>query len=176
MTASPVVRSLLHLLRPGLDQAHRAKNTDPSGNPASPEVAAQQHLPNCRVVQLSSRVEIHPIKTRSKKQETAVTQSPGSIEASSEVRPEEGPSGRNVPRLPNRDLPSGHGSSRILDQHHQLRPRRLPGEHGRWPGFGPYGGYSEYLPAPAKYLIKIDKRFNIRLEELAPLTDAGLTP
>jgi len=48
--------------------------------------------------------------------------------------------------------------------------------HGRWPGFGPYGGYSDYLPVPEKYLIKIDKRFNLRPEELAPLTDAGLTP
>ena len=48
--------------------------------------------------------------------------------------------------------------------------------HGRWPGFGPYGGYAEYLPVPAKYLIKVDKRFNLKAEELAPLTDAGLTP
>ncbi|KTD07734.1 NAD(P)-dependent alcohol dehydrogenase [Legionella jamestowniensis] len=46
--------------------------------------------------------------------------------------------------------------------------------HGRWPGFGPYGGYSEFVPVPAKYLIKVDKR--LRAEELAPLTDAGLTP
>lgn len=49
-------------------------------------------------------------------------------------------------------------------------------EHGRWPGFGPHGGYAEYLPVPAKYLIKVDKRFNLKAEELAPLTDAGLTP
>jgi alcohol dehydrogenase, propanol-preferring len=48
--------------------------------------------------------------------------------------------------------------------------------HGRWPGFGPYGGYSEYLPVPYKYLIKVDKRFNLKAEELAPLTDAGVTP
>lgn len=48
--------------------------------------------------------------------------------------------------------------------------------HGRWPGFGPYGGYSEYLPVPARYLIRVDKRFNLKAEELAPLTDAGLTP
>ncbi len=46
--------------------------------------------------------------------------------------------------------------------------------HGRWPGFGPYGGYSEFLPVPARYLIKVDKR--LKAEELAPLTDAGLTP
>jgi propanol-preferring alcohol dehydrogenase len=48
--------------------------------------------------------------------------------------------------------------------------------HGAWPGFGPYGGYSEYLPVPPRYLIKVDKRFNMKAEELAPLTDAGLTP
>jgi alcohol dehydrogenase, propanol-preferring len=46
--------------------------------------------------------------------------------------------------------------------------------HGQWPGFGPYGGYSEFVPVPAKYLIKVDKR--LKPEELAPLTDAGLTP
>lgn len=48
--------------------------------------------------------------------------------------------------------------------------------HGRWPGFGPHGGYSEYVPVPAEYLIKVDKRFNLKAEQLAPLTDAGLTP
>ncbi|MDX2251240.1 MAG: NAD(P)-dependent alcohol dehydrogenase [Nitrospira sp.] len=49
-------------------------------------------------------------------------------------------------------------------------------EHGQWPGFGPYGGYGEYLPVPARYLIKVDKRFKLKAEQLAPLTDAGLTP
>jgi propanol-preferring alcohol dehydrogenase len=48
--------------------------------------------------------------------------------------------------------------------------------HGKWPGFGPYGGYAEYVPVPVQYLIKIDKRYNLKAEELAPLTDAGLTP
>jgi propanol-preferring alcohol dehydrogenase len=48
--------------------------------------------------------------------------------------------------------------------------------HGRWPGFGPYGGYAEYLPVPARYLIKVDKRYKLKAEELAPITDAGLTP
>ncbi|HEY1121823.1 MAG TPA: zinc-binding dehydrogenase, partial [Haloferula sp.] len=46
--------------------------------------------------------------------------------------------------------------------------------HGRWPGFGPYGGYSEFVPIPSRYLIKVDKR--LKAAELAPLTDAGLTP
>ena len=50
------------------------------------------------------------------------------------------------------------------------------GAHGRWPGFGPYGGYAEYLPVPARYIIKVDKRFNLKAEQVAPLTDAGLTP
>jgi propanol-preferring alcohol dehydrogenase len=48
--------------------------------------------------------------------------------------------------------------------------------HGQWPGFGPYGGYGEYLPVPARYLIKVDTRSNLKAEQLAPLTDAGLTP
>lgn len=48
--------------------------------------------------------------------------------------------------------------------------------HGQWPGFGPYGGYAEYLPVPVRYLIKVEKRYGLKAEELAPLTDAGLTP
>src|SRR5262249_10776198 len=44
----------------------------------------------------------------------------------------------------------------------------------RWPGFGPYGGFAEFIPVPARYLIKVDSR--LEFEELAPLTDAGLTP
>lgn len=44
----------------------------------------------------------------------------------------------------------------------------------RWPGFGPYGGFAEFLPVPARYVIKADKR--MKVEEIAPLTDAGLTP
>jgi alcohol dehydrogenase, propanol-preferring len=48
--------------------------------------------------------------------------------------------------------------------------------HRNWPGFGPYGGYAEYLPVPPRYIIKVDKRFGLKAEELAPLTDAGLTP
>lgn len=44
----------------------------------------------------------------------------------------------------------------------------------RWPGFGPHGGFAEFVPVPARYLIKVDKR--LKFEELAPLTDAGVTP
>lgn len=46
--------------------------------------------------------------------------------------------------------------------------------HVRWPGFGLYGGYAEFVPVPARYAIKVDRR--LKFEELAPLTDAGLTP
>jgi alcohol dehydrogenase, propanol-preferring len=44
----------------------------------------------------------------------------------------------------------------------------------RWPGFGPVGGFAEFLPVPARYLIKVDSR--LQFEQLAPLTDAGMTP
>ncbi len=44
----------------------------------------------------------------------------------------------------------------------------------RWPGFGAYGGFAEFIPVPARYMIKVDKR--LKFEEIAPLTDAGLTP
>src|ERR687897_1839952 len=52
----------------------------------------------------------------------------------------------------------------------------------RWPGLSDYdGGYSEYIMVPTyRFLIKVDKQrsdsSNIGPEELAPLTDAGLTP
>lgn len=48
--------------------------------------------------------------------------------------------------------------------------------HGRWPGFGAYGGYSEFVPVPHQYLIRVDRKYKLKAEELAPLTDAGLTP
>lgn len=48
--------------------------------------------------------------------------------------------------------------------------------HGKWPGFSAYGGYSEYVPVPFSYLIKVDKKLKLKAEELAPMTDAGLTP
>lgn len=44
----------------------------------------------------------------------------------------------------------------------------------RWPGFGPWGGFAEFVPVPARYAIKVERR--LKFEELAPLTDAGLTP
>lgn len=48
--------------------------------------------------------------------------------------------------------------------------------NGRWPGFGLYGGYSEYVPVPYQWLIRLSKDDHLKPEELAPLTDAGLTP
>jgi len=36
------------------------------------------------------------------------------------------------------------------------------------------GGFAEFIPVPARYLIQVERRINF--EELAPLTDAGLTP
>jgi alcohol dehydrogenase, propanol-preferring len=48
--------------------------------------------------------------------------------------------------------------------------------NGRWLGFGEYGGYSEFVPIPSyRYLIKIDKKYNLKPEELALLIDAGVT-
>ena len=44
----------------------------------------------------------------------------------------------------------------------------------RWPGFGPVGGFAEYIPVPARYLIRVPDR--LQFEQLAPLTDAGMTP
>lgn len=48
--------------------------------------------------------------------------------------------------------------------------------NGRWPGFGPYGGYSEFVPVPHQWLIRLNPEDKLKPEELAPLTDAGLTP
>ena len=47
---------------------------------------------------------------------------------------------------------------------------------GKWAGFGPEGGYSEFVRVPTyKYLIRIGKETNLKPEDIAPLTDAGLT-
>jgi alcohol dehydrogenase, propanol-preferring len=47
-----------------------------------------------------------------------------------------------------------------------------------WPGLSSFdGGFAEnILVASYRFLIKIDERYGLRPEELAPLTDAGLTP
>ena len=47
-----------------------------------------------------------------------------------------------------------------------------------WPGLSSFdGGFSENILVPSyRFLIKIDKKYGLKPEELAPLTDAGLTP
>ena len=47
-----------------------------------------------------------------------------------------------------------------------------------WPGLSVHnGGFSEYVLVPSyRFLVKIDGDNNLRPEEIAPLTDAGLTP
>ncbi|GAA2216031.1 NAD(P)-dependent alcohol dehydrogenase [Nonomuraea monospora] len=47
---------------------------------------------------------------------------------------------------------------------------------GGWIGFGPPGGFAEYVTAPGRYLIRIDPSVNLEAQYLAPLVDAGLTP
>jgi alcohol dehydrogenase, propanol-preferring len=47
-------------------------------------------------------------------------------------------------------------------------------QHGSWPGFGPPGGYAEFIAVPYRQLIRLEHRLN--WAELAPLTDAGVTP
>ena len=47
---------------------------------------------------------------------------------------------------------------------------------GVWAGFGRHGGYQEYLPVNYRYLIKTPGRGDLSPDNLAPLTDAGLTP
>jgi alcohol dehydrogenase, propanol-preferring len=51
----------------------------------------------------------------------------------------------------------------------------------KWPGLSSWndGGYSQYILVPSyRFLINVNnhKKYGIRPEELAPLTDAGLTP
>lgn len=41
--------------------------------------------------------------------------------------------------------------------------------HGKWPGFGPYGGYAEYVPVPVQYLIKVDKRYRPKSLHRSPM-------
>jgi alcohol dehydrogenase, propanol-preferring len=47
-------------------------------------------------------------------------------------------------------------------------------DHGSWPGFGPPGGCAEFIPVPYRQLIRLEHR--VKWEELARLTDAGVTP
>ncbi|MEN4476074.1 NAD(P)-dependent alcohol dehydrogenase [Mycolicibacterium cosmeticum] len=48
--------------------------------------------------------------------------------------------------------------------------------NGQMAGFGPPGGFAEYMPVPYRHVIKVPDTLDPRPEALAPLTDAGLTP
>ncbi|MFJ3403834.1 zinc-binding dehydrogenase [Promicromonospora sp. NPDC090134] len=47
---------------------------------------------------------------------------------------------------------------------------------GRWVGFGPPGGYAEYVAVPYQHAIKVNPGEGQGPEFFAPLTDAGATP
>ena len=47
---------------------------------------------------------------------------------------------------------------------------------GRWVGFGPPGGYAEYVAVPYQHAIKVTPGEGQGPEYFAPLTDAGATP
>ncbi len=48
----------------------------------------------------------------------------------------------------------------------------------KWPGLSSFdGGYSEFMLVPSyRFLIRVDRKYGTTPENLAPLTDAGLTP
>jgi propanol-preferring alcohol dehydrogenase len=49
--------------------------------------------------------------------------------------------------------------------------------YGTWNGFGNEGGFSEFVIVPSyRFLIKVEKKYNVKAHELAALTDAGVTP
>ena len=48
--------------------------------------------------------------------------------------------------------------------------------NGKMAGFGPPGGFAEYMPVPHRHVIKVPDGVDPKPETLAPLTDAGLTP
>lgn len=48
--------------------------------------------------------------------------------------------------------------------------------NGQMAGFGPPGGFAEYMPVPYRHVIVVPGDADARTETLAPLTDAGLTP
>jgi propanol-preferring alcohol dehydrogenase len=65
--------------------------------------------------------------------------------------------------------PLGDGSCR---QCHRGNEQICNQRH--WIGFGPHGGYQEYVPVAYQQLIKVSG--SLSPLSLAPLTDAGLTP
>ena len=47
---------------------------------------------------------------------------------------------------------------------------------GRWVGFGPPGGFAEYMAVESRHAIPVSKEAAKAPEFLAPMTDAGVTP
>jgi len=48
--------------------------------------------------------------------------------------------------------------------------------NGRWLGFGPPGGFAEYVVVESRYAIRVSGEAAKTPEFLAPMTDAGMTP
>jgi propanol-preferring alcohol dehydrogenase len=48
--------------------------------------------------------------------------------------------------------------------------------HGRWVGFGPPGGFAEYMAVESRHAIPVSEDAAKAPELLAPMTDAGMTP
>jgi alcohol dehydrogenase, propanol-preferring len=47
----------------------------------------------------------------------------------------------------------------------------------RWPGITDNGGFSEYILVDSyRFLVRVNGKYGLKAEEIAPLTDAGLTP
>jgi len=47
---------------------------------------------------------------------------------------------------------------------------------GRWLGFGPPGGFAEYVAVESRHAIRVSEEAAKTPENLAPMTDAGMTP
>jgi propanol-preferring alcohol dehydrogenase len=47
---------------------------------------------------------------------------------------------------------------------------------GRWVGFGPPGGFAEYMTVESRHAIPVSADAAKSPEYLAPMTDAGMTP
>jgi alcohol dehydrogenase, propanol-preferring len=48
--------------------------------------------------------------------------------------------------------------------------------NGRWVGFGPPGGFAEYMTVESRHAIPVSEKAARAPELLAPMTDAGMTP
>ena len=48
--------------------------------------------------------------------------------------------------------------------------------NGRWVGFGPPGGFAEYMAVQYRHAIPVSEKLAKAPELLAPMTDAGMTP